>query len=198
MQSIVRQRTRLSPAILQVIHDRSKAVNAIVIFALTLLIPFVQIFAVNFRFQMRSSDNAIGNFKTDIFNQWGSITFDLDKFSQFPNDFVIASTEVGHPGILNSRKVIVDLAGLNTADFAHPPFSTELLFRKYRPDLIYMPHPDYREMIAQIKSDTYFGEHYEYFDGEARGALLDIAIWKDSKYYPMMQQIMRAEPALAK
>lgn len=121
------------------------------------------------------------------------IWFQLDEFSKLPDDFVIATTEVGLPAALNPRKVIVDMAGLNETQFALAPFSARRLFAKYAPDLIYMPHPTYPAMTAELGDDPTFRSRYEIVPLPPQyGAafILGVAIRRDSRYYADMQRII--------
>ena len=114
----------------------------------------------------------------------------LDQFSALPDDLVIATTEVGFPGALNPKKVIVDLAGLNERRFAMQPLSAERLFAAYRPDLIYMPHPHYVEMTKSIEAHPDFKKDYEVFSSRQVGASqFGLAIRKDSPHYAAMRTI---------
>ncbi|MFQ5645993.1 MAG: hypothetical protein ACE5GM_03605 [bacterium] len=125
---------------------------------------------------------------------WNANWFVLDKFSRLGDDLVIAATEVGCPGVLNPRKTIIDLAGLNETDFAHQGFSADLFFKKYRPDLIYIPHPHYEKMIHELTRHPVFIKDYEYFKrSDISWALLGIAIRKDSRYYPAMRKMILKE-----
>lgn len=123
-------------------------------------------------------------------SKWRDYWFRLDEFSELPNDLVIAATEVGHLAAMNPEKVIVDLSGLNETDFAHQRFSADLLFRKYQPDLIYMPHPNYNQMIDQIADNQYFSNHYDYFSAQELNVAMGLALRRDSKYYPAMLEIV--------
>jgi hypothetical protein len=113
----------------------------------------------------------------------------LDKVSGLPDDLVIASTEVGMLAAVNSKKVVVDLAGLNERRFAHQRFSAERFFEAYKPDLIYMPHPHYEEMIEALRKSAAFKD-YDELDKKAVGAReFGVALRKSSKHYPAMKAI---------
>jgi hypothetical protein len=126
-------------------------------------------------------------------SKWSDYWFRLDEFSALPNDFVIAATEIGHLAAMNPEKTVVDLSGLNETEFAHEGFSAGLLFEEYRPDLIYMPHPDYRPMIEEITDTPYFVEHYDYFPAQEINVAMGVALWRESKYYPAMRGIVEIE-----
>ncbi|MBI5300613.1 MAG: hypothetical protein HY868_00635 [Chloroflexi bacterium] len=118
----------------------------------------------------------------------------LDEFAALPDPLTLATTEVGYPSVLASRDTIVDLAGLNTEDFARPPFRADLIFQKYQPDVIYLPHPHYEEMVAAILNDEYFKANYEYKDAKSLNTLMGVAIARTSPQYPALKQIFEKGP----
>ncbi|MGB8644005.1 MAG: hypothetical protein WCF84_02115, partial [Anaerolineae bacterium] len=107
-----------------------------------------------------------------------------------PDDMVIATTEIGVLSAANPRKTVVDMAGLNETGFAHDGFSANRLFQEYNPDVIYMPHPDYDVMIAQITTNPYFIAHYEYLPGPSLHTFLGVAIRRDGRYYAALHQAL--------
>jgi hypothetical protein len=118
-----------------------------------------------------------------------SYWFRFDRFAALPDDLVIATTEVGMLGALAPDKVVLDLAGLNERSLAHGAFEAAWLFDRH-PDVIYMPHPHYVEMIKAIHSSPAF-DRYDFFDKSEIGAKeFGLAIWKDSPYYPAMRAIV--------
>lgn len=122
--------------------------------------------------------------------RWTGYWFCLDEFSRLPDDMVIAATEIGHPLAMNPGKTILDLTGLNETMIAHNGFSPDIFFQRYQPDLIYMPHPDYREMIQQIYADPFFINHYEMFSSSDLSTTMALALNRDSEYYERMLQII--------
>ena len=116
----------------------------------------------------------------------------LDRFASLPDDLVIATTEVGLPGVLAPRKTIVDLAGLNDSHFARQPFSAERLFARYRPDLIYMPHPNYVEMNRAIE-ERLDAEGYDFYTARELDVDFGLAIRRDSRHYDAMRRIVEME-----
>ena len=130
----------------------------------------------------------------DIFDNYekrlSAYWFGLDAFSRLPDDLVIATTEVGRPAAMNPEKRIVDLTGLNETGFAHAGFSADRLFQTCRPDLIYMPHPHYRGMIEQIANHPHFVEHYAHFPASTLGAVMGVALRRDSEYFSLMHDIV--------
>jgi hypothetical protein len=116
----------------------------------------------------------------------------LDRFVSLPDDLVIAATEVGLPGVLAPRKTIVDLAGLNESQFARHPFSAERLFARYRPDLLYMPHPNYAEMNRAIE-ERLDAEGYDFHTARELDVDFGVAIRRDSRHYDAMRRIVAME-----
>jgi hypothetical protein len=116
--------------------------------------------------------------------------FKLDEFSRLPDDLVMATTEIGLPAALNPRKRIVDLAGLNEPALARDGVSILFVIYRDRPDLIYLPHPDYRDMIAQLLHDPGFRTTYEVLDARALGAVMGLALRRASTHYGAMRAIV--------
>lgn len=143
---------------------------------------------------VRAKRGAIGRFSVlDDYRtnpEWRAYWFALDEFTALPDDLVMATTEIGRPGVMAPGKTIIDLSGLNEAAFARKGFSAELLIEDYRPDLIYMPHPGYRAMIAAIRGHPTFKTQYEHFPAEQLGTTMGIALRRDSKHYAAMRQIV--------
>lgn len=130
----------------------------------------------------------------DAYDTWGrDIWFRLDRFSALPDDLVIAATEVGLPGTWNLNKTIIDLAGLNERIFSQQKFVASTLFARYSPDLIYLPHPAYDDMLKSILHSDYFYQNYEYFSANQLHKTLGVGIKRDSKYYPDMLKVIYAD-----
>lgn len=130
--------------------------------------------------------------------------YKLDEVSKLPNDVVIASTEVGMLGVLVLDKTLIDLAGLHEKSLALAPLSGDKFFAQYKPDWIYMPHPDYAPMIESMRSSKAFAGYEEYKSATLGTKFFGVAIRKDSPHYAAMKalvtkpapQIMRS-PAVA-
>ena len=117
--------------------------------------------------------------------------FGLDFFSTLPNDFTMATTEVGHVAALNLDKVVVDIAGLNDPLFVRHRFSADVFFQHYHPDLIYMPHPGYRAMKEDMENNSLFKADYDFIPAEKLGIQsMGIAMRRSSKYYPEMRKMV--------
>ena len=130
--------------------------------------------------------------KKDYRERYSHFWFCLDQVSSLPDDLSIATSEVGHPLAMNPKKVIIDLTGLNETMIAHNGFSADRFFQHYQPDLIYMPHPHYQDIIQQISHNPYFLSHYEYFSSSVLSATVGIAIKRDSKYYVRLREIVES------
>lgn len=122
--------------------------------------------------------------------RWTGYWFRLDEFSLLPDDLVMAATEVGHPLAMNPYKTVIDMTGLNETRIAHSGFSADSFFHYYEPDLVFMPHPDYQDMIKSINENSFFINNYEVFSGVDLSTTLALAIRKDSEYYQQMSQIV--------
>jgi len=122
--------------------------------------------------------------------RWTGYWFRLDKFSLLPDDLVMAATEIGHPLAMNPYKTVIDMTGLNETRIAHSGFSADSFFYYYQPDLIFMPHPDYQDMIESINKNSYFINNYEVFSVDYLSTTLSLAIREDSEYYQQMKLIV--------
>jgi hypothetical protein len=116
--------------------------------------------------------------------------FQVQAVSALPDDLVLATTEVGWVASCNPRKTIVDMTGLNTPDFALHPFDPELMFKKYNPDFIYMPHFHYVKMTKLIENSPTFQARYYYVKRELIHTSFGVAYRKDSKYAPQLAEIV--------
>ncbi len=157
-------------------------------FLLGFLLPRYLQVSRDIRTSLVTGDYTRFNIMENYWHRYRDTWFCLDDFSLLPDDLVIATTEVGLPAAINPKKTIVDLTGLNETRFARGGFSADFLFEKYRPDLVYMPHPDYRETVKRLRENPYFASHYEYFP--LAGKLSDVAIRRESKYYADMRAIL--------
>jgi hypothetical protein len=110
---------------------------------------------------------------------WGRAIVAVASLSgQLMPDTVLAASEVGYIGANALQVKIIDLVGLNNPDIAHHGFKAEKLFLQ-KPDLIWMPPPDYASIRHEIECNPNFYVNYTYYPG-----LFDygIAINKESPY----------------
>jgi hypothetical protein len=131
---------------------------------------------------------------TDILNNkkriLGAYWYALDEVSTMPDDLVIAATEIGYLSVMNPRKRIIDITGLNNTIFAHDGFDPEVLFRYYRPDFVYMPHFNYKQMTRLIEEDPTFKRDYVYVRRERLDRAFGIAYRKDSRYADRIRRML--------
>ncbi len=119
-----------------------------------------------------------------------------------PSEVTIATTEIGALGAVLPDHRIYDLAGLTAPDFALAPFDPNVLFDKYKPDIIYLPHPDYREMNQKLKAAPQFADYDVYSKAELGTTAFGMAIWRQSPHYGRLTALMPkstpAAPAITK
>jgi hypothetical protein len=113
------------------------------------------------------------------------------KLAQFADvdNITVATTEVGAVAVANFSWRVIDLAGLNDTRFALGGFSADVLLDDYRPDLLYLPYPDYIEMIEAIVTHPHFSQNYTYFTAGQVRLPMGVAIRKDSPYYDQILAI---------
>ena len=173
---------------LSVVEDRIKARTAAVVFTLIIIWtvpdPMARLYLL-----ARNRDHTL-NLAEYVVGKPDRHWFMLSEFSRGPDDLEIATSEVGLPLALNPRKTIIDLAGLNETEIAQEGFKASTFFKRHQPDLIYLPHPDYVEMIQAIESDPYFQRHYELFPAEFIRAKMSVALKRESPHYPPMKGLM--------
>ncbi len=121
------------------------------------------------------------NHRSAVFQGLGDLVL-----APLPRGASIATTEVGYLGIAAPRMNVIDLAGLNDTRIALHGFDpAELLARK--PDIIWMPHPDYTYLRGQILSDPKLLEQYDVYAG---AEVFGIALRKDSPYRAQIAERM--------
>jgi hypothetical protein len=118
------------------------------------------------------------------FMQWRQLP-NLER--AVPEGIRIAATEVGRLGLLAPRSEIIDLAGLNTPEYAMRKFSPDILFAD-PPDLIYEPVADYVDMVADLKKHPMYGSDYELVP--SRGEWMDVRLYKKGRHYAALRNLM--------
>lgn len=124
--------------------------------------------------------------------------FALDGFTRLPDELSIATSEVGLPAAMNPGKRVIDIVGLNETNFAMHGFDARRLCAELRPDVLYMPHPDYTAMTEQLLKDANFQADYVYYPAADLGAFMGLALRRASVHFAAMQEIValrRAEGA---
>lgn len=124
--------------------------------------------------------------------KWANYWYRLDEFSIFPDNVVIATTEVGHVAALNPNKRIIDLSGLNDARFIFHGWDMDAMLRTDHPDVIYLPHPDYEKIRDALRTCSRFHEEYDVFEPSALGgARFGVALRRSSPYAKPLTYIIR-------
>ncbi len=108
----------------------------------------------------------------------------IDAVTALPDDVVLATTEVGFLGVLNPDKVVIDMAGLNERAFGLAPFDAGVLIDQMRPDVIYLPHPDYEAMTNAILAHPHFKDGYDNYPKSRFGSRFGVAVRRASPRYP--------------
>lgn len=116
--------------------------------------------------------------------------YQLAQFADVDN-ITVATTEVGAVAIANYSWRVIDMAGLNDTRFALSGFSADILLDEYRPDLLYLPYPDYIEMTEAIVTHPHFVRDYTYFTAGQIRLPMGIAIRKDSDTYEQLLSIIQ-------
>ena len=115
----------------------------------------------------------------------------LDTIAALPDDVTIATTEVGFPAVMNPGKRIIDLAGLNNTDIALSRRSPSELLHREQPDVLYLPHPDYREMNRAVRNESDLLAAYEMASEASSPPTLDLAIRRSSPHYEALRLLVR-------
>lgn len=125
-------------------------------------------------------------------NKWRNYWYRLDEISALPDDLVIATTEIGHVAALNPNKRIIDLSGLNDARFIFHGWDMEAMLRVDRPDVIYLPHPDYISIGDALRTCSRFREEYDVFDPDVLGGTrFGIALRRTSPHARILHDLIR-------
>jgi tetratricopeptide (TPR) repeat protein len=134
----------------------------------------------------------VGRFDLARFSQTehSKYWFRLNQISELPDDLTIATTEVGALGAMNLRKQIIDMSGLNEPALALHPFSGDAFLARFTPDLIYLPHPDYRDMNRELSSAGGFRQYETFTNVELHTRDFGIAILRTGKYRDKLDAIV--------
>jgi hypothetical protein len=99
----------------------------------------------------------------------------------------IAASEVGYLGGHAPQTAIIDIAGLNDTEIALHGFSMAALLAR-KPDVIWMPHPDYTYQRGLMLADPELLAEYDVYAGAANYGL---AVRKDSPYRAQLVKQMQ-------
>jgi hypothetical protein len=105
----------------------------------------------------------------------------INLLTPLPDDLVLATTEVGRPGVMSPRRAIVDLSGLNDARVARGDWSPVQAVLAAKADVVYL-HPDYKGMNRSFAENARFNAEYEPVQPQGPRALMVFAR-RDSKYH---------------
>jgi hypothetical protein len=120
----------------------------------------------------------------DVEEIWREAAYDywpeLVGLKLFPDDLVVATSEVGLPAVMLPENRLIDLVGLNEPYFLEHGCGPGQMLDLARPDLVYLPHPAYEELLADFLQDPVFMAAYDTFPGIAP---LQVALLKNSPHY---------------
>jgi hypothetical protein len=97
-------------------------------------------------------------------DRWRAITVLTETISQFPEGAVASMSEYGYIGAQAPHVAIIDPLGLHDRIYALHGFSAEDFFAR-KPDFIWLPHPDYTFIVAEMLNSPHFAAAYDYFPG---------------------------------
>lgn len=92
---------------------------------------------------------------------WGSIEAMSALCDKLPPGTVVAASEYGYIGAMHPDLKILDLVGLHDPAIAHHGFQMAYLESRH-PDIIWLPHTDYRDIRDKITGSEYFRKEYAY------------------------------------
>jgi hypothetical protein len=127
----------------------------------------------------------------EIFGQfWSDFWYRLPEVTSVSPDLLIATTEVGLPGIMLPEGTIIDLAGLNDSDIAMNGFLASTFLNVRKPDVIYMPHPHYVRLNQALISYEGFQEQYDFYPMAELGTVMDVAVRREGMHYESLTALM--------
>jgi hypothetical protein len=97
-----------------------------------------------------------------------------------------AMSEHGLPGALAPQAVVIDVLGLHDPTFARRGFSAAELFQR-RPDVIWLPHDDHVQMLADILASDELWAHYDVYPGAFFHGL---ALRKDGEHHERVAMLV--------
>jgi hypothetical protein len=115
-------------------------------------------------------------------SQWDNYLFRIGQFAALPAQMSIATSEVGLPSVLTPQRTIIDIAGLNSTRFALQGFNADALLGELRPDVMFMPYPDYRTINQAIMRSPALAA-YDFYAPSVLGTAMGVAIRRESHYY---------------
>ncbi|MFM2377150.1 MAG: hypothetical protein RLZZ165_2247 [Bacteroidota bacterium] len=129
--------------------------------------------------------SAMATYRAELTDYWAR----LDALQGLPDAMGIATTEVGMPSALYPNRRIYDLAGLNAPGLVADGLGSESVLRYCPADLMYLPHEDYRQLVASLQSSPEFAARYETIPGTRLKAAMGVAIRRDSPFAADLRRI---------
>lgn len=120
---------------------------------------------------------------------YARVWYEIQHFAQIRPSLLIATSDIGLPGIANYDWTVIDLASLNQTEFIRSGFSAEALMA-YQPDLVYLPGPHYAGLNAVLLADPDFVQAYEILHASKLQTYTDVALRRDSPHYAAMRAIV--------
>jgi hypothetical protein len=142
------------------------------------------------RFHVR--EGFVGQLEVDkTYKQfWSDFWYRLPEVTSVSPDLVIATTEVGLPGILQPEGTIIDLAGLNDSEIAMNGFEASSFLSNRQPDVIYMPHPHYVRLNQSLLESERFKQQYDFYSAAELGTEMDMALRREGTHYVALASLM--------
>lgn len=139
----------------------------------------------------RTADEPLGTFETASCYQASYQDYwpKLLELRQLEGDWTLATTEVGMPAALFPAHTIHDIAALNNATLIKEGLNGETIMKHCAADLIFMPHSNYTLLNHSLRHNPRFLEAYEQISGKQLQSDLDVAIKRDSPFYPALMRI---------
>jgi hypothetical protein len=99
-----------------------------------------------------------------------------------PSGTLLAATEVGFLGVAAPQVTRIDLAGLNDNNLARYGFSMSYLLGR-RPDVIWLPHWHYVDMVHTILATDAFQREFDYY---CEAFDFGVAVRKDGRFHDVI------------
>lgn len=120
---------------------------------------------------------------------WKSIQAICDLLKDAPQGTVLAASEYGFIGSQFPGLSIIDLVGLHDRTIAHQGFNADYVMSR-RPDIIWLPHPDYTGAIAKLLEHPSFQSDYDYYPGAYD---YGIALRRNTERYDSISEIFNRQ-----
>jgi hypothetical protein len=115
----------------------------------------------------------------------------IERISKLEHPKKIGSTEIGYLGILFPDSMILDFAGLISPEAVQYDFDIEAMIQKHQPELIYLPHPDYKPMHARLQASQFFTDNYTIYQNKQLKTGLGIAILKSWHQHDAVNELIQ-------